>query len=56
VGRLCADLQIPSLRAYGLQPRDVPTVCQKAAVASSMKANPLPLTAEELAEALTGAL
>jgi alcohol dehydrogenase class IV len=56
VARLCADLQIPSLRAYGLQARDVPTVCEKAAVASSMKGNPLPLTAEELAEVLTGAL
>jgi len=39
-----------------LQARDVPTVCEKAAVASSMKGNPLPLTPEELTEVLTGAL
>ena len=56
VVRLCANLRIPSLRAYGLQARDVPTVCEKAAVASSMKGNPLPLTSEELTEVLTGAL
>jgi len=54
--QLVTELQIPSLAAYGLQPADVPSLVEKAAQASSMKANPLPLTADELAGILTAAL
>ena len=53
---LVAELQIPSLRTYGLTSAHVPALVEQAARASSMKANPLPLTPDELAEILTRAL
>jgi alcohol dehydrogenase class IV len=53
---LCADLSIPPLHAYGLAATDVPLLVEKATQASSMKANPIALTPEELAETLTNAL
>ena len=56
VRELCADLRIPPLRSYGLRAEDVSELCQKAAQASSMKANPLPLTADELREILSSAI
>lgn len=50
VTELCRDLGIPPLRTYGLKPEHFAELSQKAAQASSMKANPLPLTeAERLA-------
>jgi alcohol dehydrogenase class IV len=45
---LCRDLRISSLRAFGIQPADLPEIVQKAANASSMKANPIELTHAEL--------
>jgi alcohol dehydrogenase class IV len=56
VRQLCADLDIRPLRSYGLTAKDVSAVCEKAAAASSMKANPLPLTQSELQEILFAAL
>lgn len=56
VTELVRDLQIPKLSTYGLQADGVGEVVAKAADASSMKANPIALTAEELAEALRAAL
>jgi alcohol dehydrogenase class IV len=56
VRELCAELKIPALGRYGITRADVPNLCEKAAQASSMKGNPLPLTAEELQEILSGAL
>jgi alcohol dehydrogenase class IV len=56
VRELVADLRIPPLRAYGIGPEHVADLVAKAASASSMKANPVPLTAEELAAALQRAL
>jgi alcohol dehydrogenase class IV len=56
VRELCADLRIPPLGHYGLSQNDVPTLVAMAMKASSMKANPIALTAEELAEALRLAL
>lgn len=56
VRELCADLKIPLLGRYGITPADVPGLCEKAAQASSMKGNPLPLTTEELRGVLTRAL
>lgn len=53
---LCAELNIPSLATYGISPIDIGTLCDKAAQASSMKGNPIVLTAEELRELLTRAL
>jgi alcohol dehydrogenase class IV len=56
VRALCGALGIPPLRAYGLGEADVPTLCDKAAAASSMKANPVSLTPAELREVLQRAL
>ncbi len=53
---LCEALKIPRLSHYGVRVEDIPDVVEKAASASSMKANPLPLTVEELSEILMRAL
>lgn len=53
---LTSALGIPRLGAYGLTRDDVGDVVSKAAVASSMKANPIALTIDELAEVLYQAL
>ena len=44
VAALCRQLEIPPLRAYGVAASDIPALIAKASQASSMKANPLPLT------------
>jgi alcohol dehydrogenase class IV len=51
-----ADLGIPRLSAYGLGEADIPGLCEKAQRASSMKGNPIQLTAGELGEILYSAL
>jgi alcohol dehydrogenase class IV len=53
---LCAALVVPGLGRYGVTAADIPALVQKAKVASSMKANPLPLTDDELTELATRAL
>ncbi len=49
-------LSIPPLAKWGVGAGDVPVLVEKAAAASSMKGNPLPLTAAELAAAVEAAL
>lgn len=56
VRELCAELNVPALRAWEVSESDLPGVAEKAAQASSMKANPLALTGEELLAAVTAAL
>ncbi len=56
VRALCRELQIPPLRSYGIQERDVSILVEKASKASSTKGNPLTLTLDELREVLTNAL
>jgi alcohol dehydrogenase class IV len=56
VRQLVADLPIPKLGAYGIRTEHIPDLVAKAANASSMKANPIQLTPQELAEILTMAL
>jgi alcohol dehydrogenase class IV len=56
VRELCQALRIPGLRRYGLTEAEVPRLVEKAKVASSMKANPLALTDEELTEIATRSL
>ena len=56
VEQLVRDLQIPRLSRYGLTAAHTTELVQKAAAASSMKGNPLPLTADELDAALVAAL
>ncbi len=56
VSELVAGLGIPRLRRYGIGPEHVGDLVARAAKASSMKGNPIVLTAGELAAALTAAL
>jgi alcohol dehydrogenase class IV len=56
VQALVQDLQIPPLRVYGIGPEHVADLVAKAANASSMKANPIVLTPDELAATLRLAL
>jgi alcohol dehydrogenase class IV len=56
VRTLCAELNIPTLRAWGIVETDLSGVVEKAAGASSMRANPLPLTDEELLAVISAAL
>ena len=56
VKELCSDLHIPRLSRHGLSHADLPMLVEKAAQASSMKANPVQLMKEELMEILTKAL
>jgi alcohol dehydrogenase class IV len=52
----CQELEIPPLKSYGIGEQDVPELLAEAARASSMKANPLVLTPEELSEVLAKAI
>jgi alcohol dehydrogenase class IV len=56
ISELCHALQIPGLRTYGITDNDLPELVDKAAKASSMKANPIVLTRDELTVALQAAL
>ena len=53
---LCRDLEIRPLRVYGVREADVPSLAEKAARASSMKANPIVLTRGQLEELLARAI
>jgi alcohol dehydrogenase class IV len=56
VQELCQALQVPPLGAYGVTPKDLPVLIEKAAVASSMQGNPIELTEEEMREILSRAM
>jgi len=49
-------LRIAPLREYGIEQRHVPDLVEKASHASSMKANPIVLSQEELTAVLESAL
>jgi alcohol dehydrogenase class IV len=53
---LCAALNVQPLGAYGIGEQHVNELCEKAAAASSMKANPIALTPAELRDLLERAL
>ncbi|HYF92433.1 MAG TPA: iron-containing alcohol dehydrogenase [Symbiobacteriaceae bacterium] len=53
---LCANLEVPGLGQLGLRESAIPGIVEKAARASSMKANPIALTPDELSEILFRAL
>jgi alcohol dehydrogenase class IV len=55
VRELCESLRIPRLREYGVTETDLPEIAGRAAQASSMKANPLPLTPDEILEVVARA-
>jgi alcohol dehydrogenase class IV len=52
---ICRRLAIPPLRTYGVRPEDFSVLVEKAAKASSMKANPIVLTPGELTEIIARA-
>ncbi len=54
--KLGNTLRVPALSEYGVTRADIAILVQKSMAASSMKANPIPLTAGELAEILEKAL
>lgn len=54
--RLLAGLGIPPLRKYGIRSADIPLLASRAAQASSMKANPVALSSEELTGILQQAI
>ncbi|MGO8930863.1 MAG: iron-containing alcohol dehydrogenase [Limisphaerales bacterium] len=56
VRKLVADLRIPGLDHYGLKREHTAGLVEKASQASSMKANPIALTPDELAGVLERAL
>lgn len=56
VKSLVEDLGIPRLASYGILPEHIPGIVEKSARASSMKANPVVLSADELSDALRQAL
>lgn len=56
VEQLTRALEIPRLGTYGVTSATVPLLCSRAAQASSMKANPVALTPEELADILEPAI
>ncbi len=49
---LCDSLRIPKLRELNIQRSDLPEIAEKAALASSMKGNPVTLSREQLIEIL----
>lgn len=56
VQQLSQELGVPALSSFGVTPADIPEIVEKSAVSSSMKANPIQLTTEELTEILQRAL
>jgi alcohol dehydrogenase class IV len=56
VQKLVADLPVPKLGAYGIRAEHVADIVAKAANASSMKANPIVLTPDELVQTLRMAI
>jgi len=56
VAAVCEELNIPELGSYGVGKEDFPVLLEKASQASSMKANPIALTREELREVLARAI
>jgi len=56
VRQLVGDLKIPRLGTYGIKSEHIAGLVQKSMQASSMKANPIALTTDELAETLRQAL
>ncbi len=56
IAGLCRDLQVPPLSALGVTEKDFPALVENSQRASSMKTNPVELTAGELEEILHAAM
>jgi alcohol dehydrogenase class IV len=55
VTRTCRELRVPPLRSYGIREEHLEALVENAAKASSMKGNPIVLTAGELRQILSRA-
>lgn len=53
---LCHGLSIPPLGAYGLRQADIPDLIERASKASSMRANPVALTPDEMRQIVVQAM
>jgi len=53
---MCSDFSVPRLSSFGLTEKDLPAIADKAQKSSSMKSNPIQLTAGELTDILREAL
>jgi len=56
IRQLVSDFKIPRLSAHGIKAENIPEIVKHAKKASSMKANPIVLTDEELTEVLQRAM
>jgi alcohol dehydrogenase class IV len=56
INDLCETMGIPPLSEFGVIADAIPQIVAQSQQASSMKANPLPLTTDELSNILTTAL
>jgi alcohol dehydrogenase class IV len=56
IASMCSELSVPDLSTFGLTAKDLPAIVEKAQRSSSMKGNPIQLTAEELTDILEAAL
>lgn len=56
VHSMCAALSVPRLSAFGVTRDDLSDIVEKAQKSSSMKGNPVQLTAKELTDILEKAL
>jgi alcohol dehydrogenase class IV len=56
VQAMCSELKIPSLSELGISDKDLPEIAAKALQSSSMRGNPVAITADELIHALRRAL
>ncbi len=56
LANLMSELSVVSLHAHGFEKRQIPDLVEKAARASSMKANPIVLTPDELVEVIEHAM
>jgi len=56
LARLCAGLRVPALRAFGVTETAVDDVVTRARRTSSIRANPVELTDDDLAEIVRGAI
>jgi alcohol dehydrogenase class IV len=54
--QLLQTIKIPRLEAYGINSQSIPEIVDKSAKASSMKANPIVLTREEMSEMISRAM
>ena len=54
--RLCVDLSVPAISAFGISEADFGDIVEKAQAASSMKGNPVALSASELLTILQNAI